>query len=194
MRCDESGLNVCAKVLKSLDKRNICPACVTDLLSISRLWWYWIWQYQNIAWLWVERPGYPGSSRCKAIIINPAIASHNYLMFNQPQRAPSANAFVTRIAGRKSVETYAESQQPLCPTNLTLLETILHYPVTVKKMFDIPNTDMCSFVSQEWPKNESNKHISGNETEKRGKRKTVTRERQLIAFIVFDGFCSSQTC
>ena len=59
MRCDESGLNVCAKVLKSLDKRNICPACVTDLLSISRLWWYWIWQYQNIAWLWVERPGYP---------------------------------------------------------------------------------------------------------------------------------------
>jgi hypothetical protein len=73
-------------------------------------------------------------------------------MFNQPQRAPSANAFVTRIAGRKSVETYAESQQPLCPTNLTLLETILHYPVTVKKMFDIPNTDMCSFVSQEWPK------------------------------------------
>ena len=36
MRCDESGLNVCAKVLKSLDKRNICPACVTDLLSISQ--------------------------------------------------------------------------------------------------------------------------------------------------------------
>ena len=115
-------------------------------------------------------------------------------MFNQPQRAPSANAFVTRIAGRKSVETYAESQQPLCPTNLTLLETILHYPVTVKKMFDIPNTDMCSFVNQEWPKTKVTNTFLEMRLKKKGKRKTVTRERQLIAFIVLDGFCSSQTC